>query len=198
VLQLLTSVAPILNLHLGGRIIETTGEHPFYVKDKGWTIAAELRIGDVLLSQDGWETPVEGIGDAGRIETVYNLEVEEDHTYFVGCAEWGWSVWAHNDCHHIVSKYLNLGRGWTQAWSEKAQKILRKAGVGIESALNKVNLAVHKGPHPELYHKRVYQLLAKAVKGKTGTAYTEAVEDALAKITKALRGSPSKLSGIGL
>jgi hypothetical protein len=51
------------------------------------------------LSQDGWETPVEGIADSGRIETVYNLEVEEDHTYFVGCAEWGWSVWSHNKCH---------------------------------------------------------------------------------------------------
>jgi len=27
---------------------------------------------------------------------VYNLEIEGDHTYFVGCVEWGFSVWAHN------------------------------------------------------------------------------------------------------
>ena len=28
--------------------------------------------------------------------TVYNLRIEEYHTYFVGCAEWGFSIWAHN------------------------------------------------------------------------------------------------------
>ena len=28
--------------------------------------------------------------------TVYNLRIEEYHTYFVGSAEWGFSVWAHN------------------------------------------------------------------------------------------------------
>lgn len=30
--------------------------------------------------------------------TVYNLRVADYHTYFVGCNEWGWSVWAHNMC----------------------------------------------------------------------------------------------------
>ncbi|MCI0560692.1 MAG: hypothetical protein MN733_19580, partial [Nitrososphaera sp.] len=29
-------------------------------------------------------------------ETLYNLQVEDHHTYFVGCDEWGFSVWAHN------------------------------------------------------------------------------------------------------
>ena len=29
---------------------------------------------------------------------MYNVEVEEFHTYFVGCDEWGFSVWAHNLC----------------------------------------------------------------------------------------------------
>ena len=30
------------------------------------------------------------------VETVYNFRVANCHTYFVGCAEWGFSVWAHN------------------------------------------------------------------------------------------------------
>ncbi|MBY0456346.1 MAG: hypothetical protein K2V38_03305, partial [Gemmataceae bacterium] len=39
------------------------------------------------------------IADSGRVETVYNVEVDEHHTYFVGREEWGFSVWAHNaDC----------------------------------------------------------------------------------------------------
>jgi len=37
--------------------------------------------------------------DTGAEERVYNLRVAEYHTYFVGCDEWGFSVWAHNaDC----------------------------------------------------------------------------------------------------
>jgi hypothetical protein len=35
---------------------------------------------------------------SGQLATVYNLEVEGDHTYFVGGERWGWDVWAHNRC----------------------------------------------------------------------------------------------------
>ena len=45
----------VLNLHVGGRIIGTTHEHPFFAKGKGWTAAHELRIGDeIRLMDDGW------------------------------------------------------------------------------------------------------------------------------------------------
>lgn len=37
-----------MELQVGGEIIETTGEHPFFVKDKGWLAAKELCIGDEL------------------------------------------------------------------------------------------------------------------------------------------------------
>src|SRR5262249_25600536 len=37
-----------------------------------------------------------GVAHSGRVETVYNLEVEDDHTYFVGSDEWRFAVWAHN------------------------------------------------------------------------------------------------------
>jgi hypothetical protein len=30
---------------------------------------------------------------------VYNVRVADFHTYFVGCDEWGFSVWAHNSCY---------------------------------------------------------------------------------------------------
>ena len=38
------------------------------------------------------------VDDTGEYETVYNCHVAEWHTYFVGSAEWGFSVWAHNAC----------------------------------------------------------------------------------------------------
>ncbi|MBY0456779.1 MAG: HINT domain-containing protein, partial [Gemmataceae bacterium] len=96
VLQRFVRVSPVLNLHAGGQIIGTTGEHPFWAEGKGWVPAGALQIGDVLLSHDGQTVAVEGVADSGRVETVYNVEVDEHHTYFVGCQEWGFSVWAHN------------------------------------------------------------------------------------------------------
>jgi Pretoxin HINT domain len=96
VVETFTRISPVLNLHVGGRIIETTREHPFYVDGKGWRTAHELQIGDVLLGHNGLRVAVEGVAESGRVETVYNLEVEEHHTYFVGSPEWGFDVWAHN------------------------------------------------------------------------------------------------------
>jgi hypothetical protein len=63
---------------------------------KGWIPACELRIGDVLVGHDGKLTPVDGVADSGLVLTVYNVEVEKDHTYFVGGPTWGFDVWVHN------------------------------------------------------------------------------------------------------
>jgi hypothetical protein len=55
-----------------------------------------VRAGDVLVGEDGERVEVEEVYDTGEYATVYNLRVAEYHTYFVGCEEWGFSVWAHN------------------------------------------------------------------------------------------------------
>lgn len=84
------------DLTIGGHTIGTTSEHPFFVRGKGWTPAKELQPGDeVRLLTPGWQC-VDANVDTGRSETVYNLEIEGDHTYFVGDLTWGWQVWAHN------------------------------------------------------------------------------------------------------
>jgi hypothetical protein len=88
----------IWHLHVGGELIRTTGEHPFYVHDKGWVPASELQPGDVLSSHDGQWIVVEEVYDTGEYETVYNLRVADWHTYFVGDDTWGFSLWAHNQC----------------------------------------------------------------------------------------------------
>jgi len=82
------------------RTIETTHEHPFYVKDKGWTPANKLKPGDLLRTDNGW-VPVTSVSDTGRVETVYNLSVQDHHTYFAGSREWGYGVWAHNTCYEF-------------------------------------------------------------------------------------------------
>jgi Pretoxin HINT domain len=96
VLQTFVRTSAVINLHVSGRVIGTTAEHPFYAENKGWTPAIELRIGErVLLESGGWMR-VDGVADSGRVEAVYNMEVEDDHTYFVGEAGWGFAVWSHN------------------------------------------------------------------------------------------------------
>ena len=88
--------AVLLHLHVGEQVIRVTGEHPFYVKGKGWVEAGLLEPGDLLLSHEKVWIPVQEIIDGGSQETVYNLRVSEYHTYFVGEASWGFSVWVHN------------------------------------------------------------------------------------------------------
>lgn len=89
----------IWNLHIGGQVIRTTAEHPFYAEGHGWVACHELRVGERLLTESGAWAVVEDLLDTGEWETVYNLRIADFHTYFVGCDEWGFSVWAHNaDC----------------------------------------------------------------------------------------------------
>jgi hypothetical protein len=83
-------------LKVGGRVIRTTGEHPFREQSGAWVPVSGLRPGDLLRTRDGRWLPVEEVYDTGEYGTVYNLRVAEYHTYFVGCQEWGFSVWAHN------------------------------------------------------------------------------------------------------
>ena len=93
VFELLGSV---MEVHAGGQIIKTTEEHPFYVEGKGWCVAGDLREGDLLVGHNERKTRVERTILTAKQTIVYNLRVATDHTYFVGDAEWGFSLWVHN------------------------------------------------------------------------------------------------------
>lgn len=74
------------HIHINGEEIVATGTHPFYVYKFGWTTARALRAGDVLVLSNGELVTVEWI-DHEILESpikVYNFEVEDFHTYFVG------------------------------------------------------------------------------------------------------------------
>jgi hypothetical protein len=86
----------IWHLHVGGQVIRTTAEHPFWVDGKGWVEAALLQVGDLLNSHEGRSLVIEDVLDTDEYETVYNLCIAEFHTYFVGSKGWGFGVWAHN------------------------------------------------------------------------------------------------------
>jgi hypothetical protein len=87
----------VWHVHVGGQVIRTTAEHPFYEARKGWSDCHQLAVGDRLVCADGTWAIVEDLLDTGEWETVYNVRVADFRTYFVGYDEWGFSVWAHNE-----------------------------------------------------------------------------------------------------
>jgi hypothetical protein len=96
VVELHTFSSPVLNVHVEGRVIETTPEHPFWVRGTGWRCAVELRAGDEFSTSDGRWLVCQGVADSGRVEAVYNVGVAGEHTYFVTGDGWDFDVWAHN------------------------------------------------------------------------------------------------------
>ena len=74
--------------------LEVTAPHPFRVDGRGWVAAGELEPGDQVIAADGGRLSVAGAEETGRTSTVYNVEVEDFHTYFVGQS----GAWVHNRC----------------------------------------------------------------------------------------------------
>ena len=79
-----------------GEEIVTTLTHPFYVDGSGWIPAGSLDTSDRLLAADGTDIRIKDIWVENLEETitVYNFQVEDYHTYFVGDTQ----ILVHNTC----------------------------------------------------------------------------------------------------
>ncbi len=154
--EVFTRVAPILNVHVAGQIIRTTGEHPFYVEGQGWVGAGLLQIGDLLRARDGALVAVEGVADSGLVETVYNWR-RGGVSYVLRQRDRGRGVdLAHNAC--------SPGRSGKQA---RLRQLLRNSSTSravrgwIKQELNAIargqrsNIRVPKGF--QLAHRRGFE-----------------------------------------
>ena len=98
-----------------GETLTCTPEHPLFVQGQGWVEAGSVGIGTSIVSRAGpalrvtgltWqknktEELAAGTGSSFGGYTVYNLTVEDDHTFFVGTA--GGGTWVHNTpCGKII------------------------------------------------------------------------------------------------
>ena len=74
-----------------------TPEHPFFTSE-GMVLMGKLAVGQQVTTRDGKVLVVKSTRREVHPEgvPVYNFEVEDDHTYFVGQANGG--TWVHNDC----------------------------------------------------------------------------------------------------
>jgi hypothetical protein len=139
VLEVFRGEAFVVCLHVAGRVIRTTAEHPFWVAGLGWVPAEKLTLGQLLSSHDGNWLPVEAVTFTGECVPVYNIRVEEDHTYFVGCDEWGFSVWAHNAC-LVVSQ-----------WNTQEQRELRPGERRIPRTTNHFTVEIIPDDGPPVH-----------------------------------------------
>lgn len=190
--------AAIVQLCISGVTIRTTGEHPFYTQGKGWTPAALLTSGELLRSHDGRWIPLEAMEATGEETTVYNLRIEEYHTYFVGSPTWGFSVWSHNtscdarelakdlekefgprpeghQAGHVVPTGAFTGRSpAVQKAIARAKRALKFAEIGLNTAKNGFWAEVgHNGTHTDKFFLTLGKELGDARKiGKEAVATT--------------------------
>ena len=73
-----------------------TPDHLFYINGKGWVRAGYISIGDEIILASQVTTKVTSISISLVIlpVTVYNIEVEGTHTYYVTELQ----MLVHNDC----------------------------------------------------------------------------------------------------
>ena len=79
-------VDKLVHITINGEKIVTTDNHPFYVQGRGFIEAGNLLLGDKLVSVNGEDLIVEDyhIELTEDFVSVYNFQVEDFHTYFVG------------------------------------------------------------------------------------------------------------------
>ena len=154
-------VDEILHLYTSCGDIDTTTNHPFYVIDRGWVAAGDLVEGDEIYLLDGSTAFVTG-AELEKLDEpikVYNFEVEDFNTYFVGDE----AVLVHNytpynkdkpiQKHHIAT---NKNPDYTPGFEEIASKY----GLDLDDDWNIVKLQ-HQGTHPWEYHDFIESAMYK-------------------------------------
>jgi len=60
-----------------------TSEHPFYLSDRKWVKASNIKVGDLLVDMNNEEVAVVKIEQMEADRTVYNIQVRKNENYFV-------------------------------------------------------------------------------------------------------------------
>ncbi|MBX9622241.1 MAG: HINT domain-containing protein [Gemmataceae bacterium] len=101
----------VFDIHFGGGLtVTTTPGHPIYsITRQAFVPAGILRPGELLSNDRGGTTPVVALSEPryGLVE-LYNLEVEDFHTFFVG--KTGNAVMVHNGLPGLCSLVRPLGK----------------------------------------------------------------------------------------
>ncbi len=86
--------------------------------------------------------------------------------------------------HHIATNKNWVSTLTGGPWSPQFEKIFQKAGMTLEDAANKVAIPGHAGPHPEAYHRAIFDRLSNVTDGLSGQAYKDALLNELGQISQ--------------
>ena len=138
----------LVHIYVNGEEIIATPEHPFYTPVYGWTSAAHLRAGDILVLVNGEYVVVEKVQHE-LLESpvkVYNFQVEDHHTYYV--AKCG--VLVHNRC-GAPKDYSPEGSGRNGAFNQA------KRDQGIPVSEQPVNVTPNYDRRGNIQPGKVYE-----------------------------------------
>ncbi len=113
--QAIRSVAPAWTVRIGGQTLRMTSGHPLYVRGRGWQPLHELNAGVEVRGKDGDYRTIDAIEQSDVPEVVYNIEVGEYHTFFVGGAGWDFAIWVHNERLCNLVNRLKLAKSTKEA-----------------------------------------------------------------------------------
>jgi hypothetical protein len=180
----------LLRLHVAGRVIRTTAEHPFFVRGRGWSAAQTLGPGDELLTESGSWVRCEAAVLTAETAPVFNVEIAEHHTYFVGNDEWGFALWAHNEC----LPYNQL-RKLTKGSSQQAHHLVEKRFAGLFGQKQGQMLSVPLSPQQHQVFTNAWRTEIPYGPLGTGLATRDSVRAAARRIYEAF---PEYLAALGL
>ena len=160
----------LLHIETSRGVVDATTSHPFYVVGKGWVAAGDLAVGDSIQAISGDAGIVTGL-ELEKLDKpifVYNLDIEDFHSYFVADG-----MLVHNRCgyenHHSIPKYL--GGDPNQTLTELPAEVHRRIHAAIDR-LADGKFARRLGGE---YFKKLI---------KTDPTFKKKVVDALTKIYK--------------
>jgi len=77
------TVPMVLDIDVSGECVTCSPEHPFWTQSHGWTKAADLRPGDVVVDLNGSGWTVAAVAERHGEFTVHNFEVNGLHSFYV-------------------------------------------------------------------------------------------------------------------
>ena len=175
----------LIELDIDGEIIQCTETHPFQVKGKGWVDASNLAPNDIVYTKNWNTATVQSVSllELDEPVEVFNFEVEDCHTYFVGNS----FILVHNSCNvHGKSHGSPEHKAATDA---KAQS-MKASGDYSDIWLNKQlkTAGMNGKQRPDIIAKRVdgtFEYIEYASKSQANGSGLNALKNKMDIINKA-------------
>jgi RHS repeat-associated protein len=161
----LTTKGPASKTYETSETLHTNKKHPFLTVEQGFVPVGQLKLGMHVVEADGLISEVTGWKSVPGTQTMYNLEVAQDHTYMVGAGQWV----VHNaNCFDVVSYRpsnapLENHHGILDKWaSENIPGYVSRAADNPTVALTKAQHDATKA----VYRDWLYDMTGRRVGGK--------------------------------